>query len=432
MKRAHRHLCVVALLALLLSLSLSGLAAAKTTLTFLIWGDTTVWQPLLDDFHAKHPDIQIDLQASGSNAFTVQEAFTIRSVAGASPDLVVTHFITHSDVDRLGLYADLTPYIERDNVDIYSQFPRGIIDFFTTEGKITGLPWQLSTMLLWYNKSIFDQNGLGYPSRDWHMTAELIDHARKLTHDKNGDGETDQWGLDIVNFHLWPELFWGTNKWTDDLRHSNLYDPRVRDAFQWTYDLYNTWEISPKTGGGSRAFANGDVAMLGAIQTTMRQLSGMAYDWDVEVMPIAPAGPITYGSGAGFSMAAGAKNPEAAWEFLKYWMTPEAQKIAMEIGWIPGGPAALAEYFGEYDPANQGFVYTDNSFLNKKAIVESYTRTVAQPSPPSYRDVDSVVRAHIPMLKSGEAPPQNVINTLHPLLETALADAWEKLESAQQ
>lgn len=429
MSRARKSSWISLLLVITILTLLPVLASAKTTLTFLIWGDTTVWRPLLDDFHAKHPDIQIELHSAGGNAFLVQEAFTIRSISGASPDLVVTHFITHSDVDRLGLYADLTPYIDRDNLDIYSAFPKGIIDFFTTDGKITGLPWQLSTMLMWYNKSLFDQNGLGYPTPEWRMTDELIDHARKLTRDRDGDGTSDLWGLNIINIDAWPELFWGTNKWTDDLRRSNLYDPRVREAFQWTYDLYNNWHVSPKEGGGFDAFANGDVAMLGAIQTTMTRLSDMSYDWDVEVMPIAPAGPITYGSGAGFAMAAGTKHPEAAWEFLKYWSTPDAQKIAMEIGWIPGGPGPLADYFEEYDPANQGLNFTANSFLNKKAIVESFSRTVAQPSPPSYRDVNSVVRAHTPKLKTGEVPPQTVIDTLHPLLETALDQAWEKLES---
>ncbi|MGI6610852.1 MAG: hypothetical protein ACOX4G_10120 [Limnochordia bacterium] len=41
--------------ALLVTMVLSATATAKTTVTFLVWGDTVRWQPILADFAAKHP-----------------------------------------------------------------------------------------------------------------------------------------------------------------------------------------------------------------------------------------------------------------------------------------------------------------------------------------------------------------------------------------
>lgn len=426
MHRTITKLLVIAVLAA--CFTISSVAMAKTTLNFLVWGDPVRLKPVLDDFHAKHPDIEVRMDSQGSNAYSLQEALVIRTLGGAPPDLTYTHFATHADVERQGLYADLTPYLERDAVDIYSTFPRGVVDFFTTQGRITGLPMQLSTHLLWYNKSLFDSHGLGYPTGDWRMTEELVDHARRLSRDQNGDGINDQWGLEVINAHINADHFWGTMKWTEDLRHSNLLDPKNVEAFTWVHDLYNNLNVSSPTINTYDAFTQGELGMIGGIQTVYSRLSGMTHDWDIEVWPTSPGGNVTYGSGAGIAMVAGAPNAEAAWTFLKYWMQPETQQIAMEIGFIPGGPGPLAAYFRDFDPANVGLNFTPNSFTNRRAIVDSFDRVVAQPSPPNSQAVSAVLREHMPKLKTGEASPRSILEAAHEQLEAVLNETWQKID----
>lgn len=409
----------------------SSVAMAKTTVTFLVWGDPVRLNPVLDAFHAKHPDIEIHVESHGGNAYSVQEALVIRSIGGSPPDLTYTHFATHADLERQGFYADLTPYLEREGIDIHATFPRGVVDFFTTDGRITGLPMQLSTHLLWYNKSLFDSHGLGYPTPEWRMTEELIDHARRLSRDLDGDGINDQWGIEVINAHTNADHFWGTMKWTDDLRHANLLDPKNVEAFTWVHDLYNTWNVSSPTISTYQAFTEGKLAMIGGIQTVLSQFNGMAYDWDIEVWPVTPAGEVTYGSGAGLAMVAGAPNAEAAWKFLEFWMEPETQQIAMEIGFIPGGPGPLAAYYRAFDPANVGLNFTTNSFLNRRAIVESFDRVVAQPSPPNSQAVTAVLREHLPKLRTGEADPRVILEVANDQLEAVLNETWQKIDQAK-
>ena len=400
----------------------------KTTMELLVWGDTVRWQPILEDFHAQYPDLELLMTQQGGNAYTLQEGLIVRTLGGAPPDLAFTHFNTHADLVRRGLFADLTPYLERDGVDLYETFPRGVVDFFTTDGRVTGLPMQLSTHLLWYNKSLFDSHGLGYPTRDWRMTEELLDHARRLTRDLDGDGLNDQWGIEIINMHTNADHFWKTMKWTPDLRHSNLLDPKITEAYTWVHDLYNTWNVSSPTIDTYQAFTQGRLAMIGGIQTTYSRFSGMAYDWDIEVWPISPGGEITYGSGAGIAMVAGARNAEAAWTFLKYWMRPETQQMAIEIGFIPGGPAALAAYFETFSPANVGLDFTPNSFTNRRALVDSFDRVFAQPAPPNSQAVSALFSQHFPKLRTGEAAPTAILRAAHDQLEAVLREAWEALE----
>jgi ABC-type glycerol-3-phosphate transport system substrate-binding protein len=258
------------------------------------------------------------------------------------------------------------------------------------------------------------------------MTEELVAQARKLTRDIDGDGVPDQWGFKSINMHTMAPLFWGTMMWTSDLRHSNLLDPKVREAFDWVYDTFNTWQVSPAQLGEQAAFRDGKLAMMGAIQGIFGQLNNMTHDWDVELWPIAPGGSITYGSGAGISMSSGAAHPEAAWSFLKYWMTPAVQEMAMSQGLSPAGLGALRDYFLKFDARARNLNFTPDSFQNRRAILESFERTVVQPSPPSYSEVDKLQKEYLIKIVRGESSPQIVLETMHPLLEAILQQAWSK------
>ena len=82
---------------------------------------------------------------------------------GTPPDLALTHLQTHAENVEYGLYADLTPFVERDRVDLYRFFPKGGVDALEQRTG-NGIPSQLSTHLLWYNKTLLDADGMPYPS----------------------------------------------------------------------------------------------------------------------------------------------------------------------------------------------------------------------------------------------------------------------------
>ncbi|NLN19873.1 MAG: extracellular solute-binding protein [Firmicutes bacterium] len=412
--------------ALLVCAMLGSAGAAKATVTFLVWGDTVRWQPILAGFAEKHPGLEVEMQSFGGNAASLQEALFVRTAAGTPPDLALTHLQTHAENVEYGLYADLTPFVERDRVDLYRFFPKGGVDAFLSNGRVTGIPSQLSTHLLWYNKTLLDADGMPYPSRDWRMTEELVVNARKLTRDIDGDGIIDQWGFGSVNMYTMAPLFWGTMMWTDDLRHSNLLNPKVREAYEWVHEIYHTRQIASPQRGEETAFKNGKLAMMGGIQAMFGRFSGLSWDWDVEVWPIAPAGPVTYGSAAGISMARGASHPEEAWTFLKYWMQPAVQEMAMTQGLSPAGLGALRDYFLKFDARAAHLDFTPDSFQNRRAILESFERTVVQPNPPGFADIQKLRNEHLIKIVTGESSPQVVLETLHPLLEAMLQEVWSR------
>src|SRR6266545_6336439 len=96
-----------------------------------------------------------------------------------------------------GMVADITQRSNRDKVNL-DQFLPGLADKFKIKGKHYGLP-QLTTFgtLLFYNKNLFDEAGLKYPTVDWEDKTwnfdKLLEYAQKLT--KRAGQSDAQYGL---------------------------------------------------------------------------------------------------------------------------------------------------------------------------------------------------------------------------------------------
>ena len=71
--------------ALLVCAMLGSAGAAKATVTFLVWGDTVRWQPILAGFAEKHPGLEVEMQSFGGNAASLQEALFVRTAAERLP-----------------------------------------------------------------------------------------------------------------------------------------------------------------------------------------------------------------------------------------------------------------------------------------------------------------------------------------------------------
>ena len=125
-------------------------------------------------------------------------------------------------------------------------------------------------------------------------------------------------------------------------------------------------------------------------------------------------------------MARGASHPEEAWTFLKYWMQPAVQEMAMTQGLSPAGLGALRDYFLKFDARAAHLDFTPDSFQNRRAILESFERTVVQPNPPGFADIQKLRNEHLIKIVTGESSPQVVLETLHPLLEAMLQEVWSR------
>jgi multiple sugar transport system substrate-binding protein len=106
--------------------------------------------------------------------------------AGKIPDIVLDNN-TASKIVENGLHNDLTPLIKKYNFDLGRINPAIVSQLKNTnpEGKIYGLPFTQSNFIMYYNKSIFDKFGVGYP-KDGMSYDEVYELAKKLSRTDNG------------------------------------------------------------------------------------------------------------------------------------------------------------------------------------------------------------------------------------------------------
>lgn len=154
----------VLLLAGALLLSLMTAATAQTTLTYANFSASGAQEETLKQmiavFEGKNPDIKIDLQLTGYNDYFT--GLATRVGGGNPPDVFELNMENYLAYMLRGAVADLTDLgIQRTN---YSE---GTLAAVSSEGKLYAVPMSFSTCVLFYNKALFDQAGISYPSNEW-------------------------------------------------------------------------------------------------------------------------------------------------------------------------------------------------------------------------------------------------------------------------
>ena len=158
---------------------------------------------MVADFEKENPDIKIKAVYAGTYQESLVKALTAYK-GGTPPQLAVllsTDLFTLIDedaivpIDKLASGADDKKWL--------SGFYKGFMDNSQTGGKTWGIPFQRSTIVMYWNKSLFKAAGLN-PDKAPATWAEMTDYAHKLTKADAG-GNVSQWGIKIpsTGFPYW-------------------------------------------------------------------------------------------------------------------------------------------------------------------------------------------------------------------------------------
>ncbi|MEZ4620679.1 MAG: extracellular solute-binding protein [Caldilineaceae bacterium] len=156
----------------------------------------TDWFPalvedMLAEFHDQHPDIRVFFTPDPDN---LAESMLADMQAGTAPDLFwggSTFFPTWA---QRGYLLDLRPFVaeDLDERTIAEWDPAQYRAFFLPDGMQYGLPKHHGVVALYYNKDLFDRQGVPYPSDTWTYT-DYLDAMQQLT-DIGGVRDRDLWG----------------------------------------------------------------------------------------------------------------------------------------------------------------------------------------------------------------------------------------------
>ena len=286
-------------------------------------------------------------------------------------------------ITRRGTLQNLQPYIDQ-NPDLLKDVYPITLEAYKTPDGYFGLPRDFQTIVMFYNKDMFDAAGVPYPQAGWTWD-DVRETAKKLTKDKDGDGKIDQYGMatDLWDMELtWSEAIWsyGGDIISADHMKTLIGEPKAREAWQLLYDMMWKDKSMPDTTTagqyGLDLFQAGIAAMTPIGHWVVPGYAASNFKWDVAPMPTGPAGQATSVNSAGFVMAKDSKHPDEAWKFIEYVLSPAGQTALAELGLaIPVlKPIAESPVFLEQKTAdiNQQVFLDSLAFAHMKPVFKGY------------------------------------------------------------
>jgi sn-glycerol 3-phosphate transport system substrate-binding protein len=304
------------------------------------------------EFEKSHPDIKIKSIYAGSYQDSVAKALTAYK-GGSAPQLAV---LLSTDMFTLideGAIVPFDPLVKTDeDRKWHDGFYKAFMANSQTGGKTWGIPFQRSTIVMYYNKDLFKEAGLNpdAPPSTWD---ELVADAKKLTKTDSA-GQTTQWGLEIPSggsFAYW--LFQALTTPNDailmnqDGNEVYLDKPAVIESVQFWHDLAYKHKVMPTGtidwGTTPKDFLVGKTAMMWTTTGNLTNVRKNAkFDFGVAPMPKAKRGGSPTGGGNFYLFeSATPEQRQAAFEFVKWMTSPEnAAAWSIDTGYVAVSPAA--------------------------------------------------------------------------------------------
>ena len=369
----------------------AGYTGPEATITYSIWGDPSEiknQQAVVDAFHAANPKITVKVTVSDWD--TYWDKLQTGIAGGDAPDVFAMDGPLFPDYQSRDVLLDLKPYIDRSGYDLGQLADQAVKDFTIEGGGQFGLPRDLNVIALFYNKKMFDDAGIPYPDDTWDWD-KLVAVAGQLTKDTSGDGKPDQWGFytetsDMENY--WSSLVWqaGGDILAPDGKSIALDSDQAVEGLQFLQDLIYKHKVMPEPtlfAEVGDAFEQGKAAMEANGSWLVATHLAAGIDLGIAPLPKGPAGRFTSINPTGAVVYKGTKNPDAAWEFVKYLASPAAQTKLMELkASLPANKEVLA---GPYA----------SSFDGAKVLADAIAYAKIKPSFKGYNDFNTQLQEEL-------------------------------------
>ncbi|MDF2094630.1 ABC transporter substrate-binding protein [Aquibaculum arenosum] len=308
---------------------------------------TEVVDGLVEDFEAEHPDISVNAIYAGNYDDTRVRALAALN-AGEPAQLSVLFSIDLFELLEQDIIVPFDSLVETDeDREWLDSFYPGLMANGVTEGQTWGIPFQRSTIVLYWNKDAFAEAGLDpeTPPANWD---EMVEMGQALTKD---DGS--QWGVMVpsTGYPYWMfqafALQNGIELMNEAGTETYFDDPAAVEALEYWVSLSAEHGIMPsgtvEWGTLRQNFLEGQTAMMWHTTGNLTAVRNQAeFDFGVALLPAKER----YGSptgGGNFYVFKDASEEEqkAAMTFIKWMTAPErAAAWSIETGYMGVSPAA--------------------------------------------------------------------------------------------
>ncbi len=332
-------------------------------------GNEETLQKMADAFHEANPNITVEIETIAYDDYFTQ--MQTRVAGGTAPDCYELNIENFAAYANKGLLAEIT------GADT-SALNETALNAFNVNGKQYGLPESFSNVVLIYNKDLFDQANVAYPTADW--TQDDLQKAAEAIR-ALGDDIFGIWQPITYNEIFKVVAQYGGSLLNEDKTEFTINSPENIKAVQTLVDRVIDSNVQPNTTqqggmGDWDMFMSGKLGMIPtgiwAFQTFTENCD---FAWDIAVEPGSTQKATHFFSNC-VVMNPETKNPEAVAAWLS-WLTgsTESADIRLAAGWdLPAlkDMDALSAYLEIDPPANRAAVFESLDYLVMPPVIEDY------------------------------------------------------------
>lgn len=338
---------------------------------------------ITNEFMEANPNIKVNLQNQGNYGdlsqkliATMQSPKDLPTITQAYPDWVYSML-------NEGLLANYDDYINSSDAEVafdnWDDIIQGLRDGVVFDGKIYGIPFNKSTEVLWYNKTMFEELWLEVPK----TFEELKEVSQKVYEAKNIPGV----GFDsLSNFYV----TYLANKEIVFDSSLDITSPESVEAANYYLDGVKGgyFRIAGTDKYMSGPFASQQVAMyVGSNAGEGYVRDGVGDTFEYAAAPYPAEKSIQQGTDIFMFESADDAQKLAAYTYLKYLIAKESQiKWAVNTGYMPIRASAVSDS-----------AYKDSDSKIAPVLAEAtanlYTKPVANGSQQAYNDIGTTLEA---------------------------------------
>ena len=351
---------------------------------------------LVDKFEEENPDIIVETQ---SIAFAeIKKQLTIGAAARQLPDVTLCDTVDNASFAAAGVAIDITDEVNAwGEIDNFFDAPRKSAMY---DDRYYGLPYYSNCLAIMYNKDIFDEMGIPYPTSDWTWE-DFVEVAKQTT-------TPEHFGLTMClcrseegTFNVLPFIWQAGADW------NTLDTPEAAKALTMINDLYQGGYMSKELISMTQAdmcaafFATGKSAMMVAGSWLNTNIQNENPDLNYGVVTFAN-GDANAASciGGGNIMMLKDDHKEASWRLMQYLSSPEnSLYYNEECGYI--SPRA--------DVVEMSELWTTDPILSV------YAKQLADAMPrgphPRWPEISNAIQAAFQSVLSGNATVEDALST---------------------
>ncbi len=376
-----------------------------------------MWENAVNRFRTKNPKTMVDFVAVPSTENYWDKVLAMLT-SGTPVDVLNQHSTRIVPFASMNLLLDLTNLVRR------SPMPKDVYPFslklFSYHDKPYGIAWDIAMQGVLYNRTIVEGAGVKLTD-DWTWDTYL-DIAKQLT---RGEGPSRIFGSELLPTGLqflngWIESN-GGHLFDAQQTKCTITDPPAVDTLQWIADLRYKHHVAPtpeEAAGQGDLFQNGRIALkVGGNWIAIDAVTGAkTQGWQPGAMPL-PKGKIRRAGmmgGSAHSIAAGSKEPDAAWDLTKH-MSLDDDRIK-EFG-STGRTMSPRESLAQYS-IPQGI----DAAAFKKAFIDTMSTAGVTPAfTPNWTEIDKVFTTELTTVWQGKRSAAEAAAAIKPQIDVLLS-----------